>query len=123
MKRVFIALLTLALPACGGIGLDGAPPLEEAEQNPPPELVATAHALPPAADAEIIVDGRLWVPWGLPVAMDAGALRSVGSAHGMTVYARAWDRSPLDALFARQDGGWQGYAPVIGGGGGGGATH
>ncbi len=118
MKRALVALLTLALPACGSIGLDQVRPLEEATHAPPPELVAEVHALPPTADAEVIVDGRLWVPWGAPTEMDAAELRSVGSAHGMTVYARAWDRSPLDELFARHDGEWQRYAPVIGRSGG-----
>ena len=119
MKRVSaIALLTLVLPACANLGLDDLAPLEEAEQMAPPELVAAVHAIPPSADAEIVVDGRLWVPWGLPVEHDPTGLRPVGSTHGTTVYAYAWDRSPFDALFVRHEGEWQGHAAVIGRSGG-----
>ena len=115
MKRVSaIALVTLVLPACANLGLDDLAPLEEAEQMTPPELVAAVHARPPSADEEIVVDGRLWVPWGLAAPMDPAGLRPVGSAHGTTVYAHGWDRSPYDALFVRQGDGWQPHAPVIG---------
>ena len=118
MKRVStIALLTLVLPACANLGLDELAPLDEAEHMAPSELVATVHAVPPSADREIVVDGRLWVPWGMPAEMDPAELRPVGSAHGTTVYAHAWDRSPYDALFVPQDGEWQRHAPVIGGAG------
>ena len=125
MKRATLALTALLVAGCGpDLGLEGTVPLEEARQAPPSELVAMVHAPPPVADEQIVVNGRLWVPWGLPVEMASDALRSVGSAHGTTVHARWWDRSPYDALFARHDGAWQGYAPVFGRSGGGGpASH
>ncbi len=119
MKRAAaIALLSLVLPACGNLGLDGAPPLNEAEHAPPPALEAAVHARMANPDDQVVVDGRLWVPWGLPETIDAGQLRSVGSARGRTIYARSWDRSPYDQLFTRTDGEWQRYAPVIGRSGG-----
>lgn len=113
MKRVPALVLLTVVTGCT-TGLDGAPPLDEAEHAPPPELVAQVHALPDTAADDVIVDGRLWVPWGLPADLRGAVLRPVGSAHGLTVYARAWDRSPYDELFARRDGEWRRYAPVIG---------
>lgn len=115
MKRAAaIVLLSLVLPACGNLGLDGAPPLQEAEHAPPPDLAAAVHARHANPDDQVVVDGRLWVPWGLAPRIDADQLRSVGSASGQTVYAQSWDRSPYDELFTRTDGEWQRYAPVIG---------
>jgi hypothetical protein len=117
MKRAPVAALValLALAGCRDMGLAGNLPLEEAERMPPPALVAAVFAESPAGGEDLVIDGRLWVPWGLPVALDAGELRAVGSSHGRTVHARAWDRSPYDALFIPADtDGWQGHAPVIG---------
>lgn len=123
MKRVSaIALLTLVLPACANLGLENPEPLDQAEHATPPELVAQVHALPPSADEELVMDGTLWVPWGLPGGVDPAGLRPVGSTHGVTVYARAWDRSPYDAIFTRRDGEWQLHAPVFGRSGGMSAT-
>lgn len=124
MKRAPLLALAalLAATGCRDMGLSGNLPLDEAERMAPPALVAAVFARAPAEAEEIIIDGRLWVPWGLPAEMDADDLRPVGSTHGITVYARAWDRSPYDALFAPHDrAGWQGYAPVIGRSGGGAA--
>lgn len=120
MKRASTIALAalLALAGCRDMGLAGNGPLERAEQMAPAELVTAVHA-PTAGDAEVVMDGRLWVPWGVPTAGDALDLRPVGSAHGVTVYARYWDRSPYDEIFTRDDAGdWQGHAPVIGHGGG-----
>ena len=109
----FAAALLLA--GCSNMGLDEGPiPLEEARHAPPTELVAAVHAVPADADAEIVMDGKLWTPWGLPSTRDRATLRPVGSTHGVTVFARAWDRSPFDAVFTPTDQGWQGYAQVIG---------
>lgn len=119
MKRLSPVALALFLAGCGAdMGVGGTIALDTAERIAPSELVAAVHALPPDADREIIVDGRLWLPWGRPVELGAAGLRPVASAHGTTVYARGWDRSPYDALLTRHDGGWQGYAPVIGRSGG-----
>lgn len=116
-----ILLAALLLTGCSNMGLDAGPiPLEEARQAPPPELVAAVHARPADADRTLVVDGRLWVPWGLPATYERAALRPVGSARGITVYAHSWDRSPFDALFAPADDAWQGYAAVIGDAGAGG---
>ncbi|MFW5947119.1 MAG: hypothetical protein ACOCUW_01390 [Gemmatimonadota bacterium] len=114
MHRPIAAIaLVLALAGCD-TGLEGNVPLQEAEHGAPLPLVAEVHARPEAPAGEVIMDGRLWVPWGRPAEQDDGGLRSVGSSHGATVFARAWDRAPYDALFLRTDAGaWQGYAPVI----------
>ena len=110
----------MLLAGCSNMGLDEGPiPLEQARQSPPPELVAAVHARPADAGEEIIIDGRLWVPWGAPAEHDTAELRSVGSAHGVTVYARAWDRSPFDALFTRDADLWQRHAPIFDRSGGG----
>ena len=115
MKRVPTLLLTaLFLPGCGGWMIEDVRPLEEAAHAAPPELVAAVHETPPDADETVIVDGRLWVPWGPAVEMAPTGLRSVGSTHGITIHARAWDRSPFDDLFVADGDLWQGYAPVIG---------
>ena len=121
MKRVPVALLmTISLAGCTNLGLDGAPPLDEARSAPAPELVAEVHARP-GSGTEIVIDGTLWVPWGAPGEHDGTGLRAVGSTHGLTVYARGWDRAPFDALFAAEpSGAWQEYAPVIDGGSAGG---
>ena len=119
MKRASTAALAalLILAGCRNMGLEGNVPLAEAEVMAPPELVAAVHA-PGAEDAELVMDGRLWVPWGVPTAGTAMELRPVGSARGVTVYARSWDRPPYDELFTHGDAGdWQGHAPVLGGGG------
>ena len=113
MKRLLVPLAFL-LAGCADMGVGPIVALEEAERLPPTELVAAVHAAPAAPDPEIIVAGRLWVPWGRPAELAPGELRSVGSFHGTTVYAWAWDRAPFDALFTRHDGEWQGYASVIG---------
>ncbi len=80
MKRASASLLLATLLGCANMGLDGAPPLEEAQIAPPPELVAAVHASTPGAEEEIIFDGGLWVPWGLPDDLLATDLRPVGSA-------------------------------------------
>lgn len=113
MRRTSITLLALLLAGCT-TGLDGAPPLEEAAHKTPPDLVAAVHARPVDTGEDVVVDGRLWVPWGKPTSSTPDDLRPVGSANGLTVYARSWDRSPYEALFAREGGTWQGYAPVLG---------
>lgn len=124
MTRVSaLVLAALLLTGCSDMGLDAGPiPLEEARQAPPHDLVAAVHARPADAGETLVVDGRLWVPWGLPTAYEREALRSVGSAHGTTVYAHSWDRSPFDALFVPAAGTWQGYAAVIGRSGAGGGS-
>lgn len=110
-----ILLAALLLSGCSNMGLDAGPiPLEEARHAPPPELVAAVHAEPAEADETLVMGGRLWVPWGRPATYERTALRPVGSTHGVTVYAHAWDRSPLDALFVPAGEKWQGYAVVIG---------
>lgn len=110
-----ILLAALLLSGCSNMGLDAGPiPLEEARHAPPPELVAAVHARPADADETLVMDGRLWVPWGLPVTYEPATLRPVGSTHGITVYAYAWDRPPFDALFVPDGEKWQGHAVVIG---------
>lgn len=116
MKRVRAAALAvpLVLVGCRDVGLQGNQPLQAAEQAAPSELVVAVH---PRATAEepVIIDGRLWVPWGLPRHLDPNRLRPVGSFHGVTFYVRSWDRSPFDDVFAATVAGeWQGHAPVIG---------
>ena len=114
MRRFTLLLATLTLVGCGpNLGLEGNIPLEEAESMTPSDLVAAVHEDVRVEPAEVIMDGRLWVPWGAPTGEDQG-LRSVGSNQGRTVYAFSWDRAPLDALFVPTAYGWQEYAPVIG---------
>ncbi|HUG40203.1 MAG TPA: hypothetical protein VMM12_06955 [Longimicrobiales bacterium] len=102
MTRITIAALALvagATAGCRDMGLDGNIPLEEARARETSELVA-ATMRPRAAPAQrLVVDGRLWVPFGLPLTLDASDLRAVGSADGQTVHARRWDQAPYDALF------------------------
>lgn len=116
MKRLLTPLLAgLLASGCGQLGLDGVPPLDVAAHAAPGDLVAAVHAPPADTGEEMVVDGRLWVPWGTQLEMNAASLRPVGSTHGVTVYARAWDRAPFDAVFAGSGSGWwQAYAPVIG---------
>lgn len=122
MKPVPTAIalaIVVALAGCKDMGLEGNIPLQEAEQMAPPDLVAAVHAPVREAPEPAILDGRVWVPWGLPRYMDAGDLRPVGSVHGVTLYTYSWDRAPYDALFSTTGlGEWQGHAPVIGYSGG-----
>ncbi|MGK7310748.1 MAG: hypothetical protein ACN0LA_00780 [Candidatus Longimicrobiales bacterium M2_2A_002] len=114
-RAATILLAALLLSGCSNMGLDAGPiPLEEARHAPPPELVAAVHARPADADATLVMDGRLWVTWGLPATYERATLRPVGSTHGVTVYAYSWDRPPLDELFVPAGEKWQGYAVVIG---------
>lgn len=142
-RRPMIALLAVAATvACENMGLDYAGPADDAARRPPPALVAAVTPPPTPAGEGLIVDGRLWLPAGSPLALDEEDVRAVGSASGRTVYARAWDQPPYDRLFARdqrqdpaagapgseaaapqgsaadaQEGPWIAYLPVIGGGG------
>lgn len=114
-----IGLLTLA--GCRNMGLDYAGPEDEAVTADPTELVAAVHAR--AAEEErrpLIVEGKKWVPSGRPLMLNEDEVTPVGSAGGRTVYARSWDDSPYEALFARGEDGteWRTYLPVLGGGGG-----
>lgn len=115
MKRAPAAALAtlLVLAGCTDLGLEGNIPLEEARHEPPADLVAAVHGRASAEDGDVVMAGRLWVPWGLPVDGELMDLRPVGSVHGVTLYARSWDRPPFDALFARQGVQWQGHAPVF----------
>jgi hypothetical protein len=129
---IVVAGLALVLGGCRDLGLPGNVPEEESRVQPPPDLVRDVmprHGEPPVG---LVVDGRLWVPTGRPAPHAAGALRPVGSAAGMTVYARSWDERPYRAIFTpvempalelaatpreAMDAGrehWQEYAPVIG---------
>lgn len=117
MKRARAAALAvpLVLAGCQDLGLEGNHPVQEAAQAAPSELVVAVRARPDAEVATVIVDGRLWVPWGRPEPLDPDGLRPVGSYQGATLYVRSWDRSPFDAVFAETVAGeWQGHAPVIG---------
>lgn len=120
----------VAAVGCENMGLDYAGPAEEARLRPPTDLVAAAMGPSGAPDGGgLVVDGRLWVTAGLPVALHEDALRPVGAASGQTVYARSWDQAPYDQLFTREGSGaatgesgaagsrWLAYLPVIGGGG------
>ena len=109
-------ILMIALLATGcSTGLEGNIPLDEAEHMAPAELVTAVHAPAGVEPAEVVMDARLWVPWGAPLDAGVTELRSVGSTHGVTLLARGWDRAPYDALFTQVDAGhWQEYAPVIG---------
>jgi hypothetical protein len=135
MRRAPVIALcgALVLVGCQDLGLEDNLPLEEAEGRPPSELVVAVMGPGAAADREIIVAGRLWVPSGLPQTLQAGELVPVGSSGGTTVYARSWDEAPYDALFTRLDAAaatdsldsgpregdrWLGYEPVIGRAGG-----
>lgn len=112
-------ILPLAAAGCADLGLDGNIPLDDATAAAPSELVAAAHAAPVTPTDDVVVDGRLWVPWGRPAEKRPDALRPVGSAGGVTVYAHAWDAAPLETLFTRtESGAWQPYAPVHGSAGG-----
>lgn len=117
-RRWAIALLgAVATTGCQNMGLDYAGPAEEAQLRPPFDLVASTTA--PAAAVEergIVMDGRLWVPAGQPLARAEEGIQPVGSADGRTVYARGWDQAPYDELFAQDDEGWRSYLPVVGGG-------
>lgn len=104
MKRNTIAALGLVAAATAGcmdMGLEGNIPLEEAQARETSELVAAVRRPTGAAPIRFIVDGRLWVPSGLPLTLAMSELRAVGSGDGQTVYARHWDQAPFDALFVR----------------------
>ena len=103
MKRRTTALLfgILAMAGCQDMGLEYNLPLEEATDRPPMALVAAVMAPAATADRQLIVDGTLWVPSGLPLALDQQEVQPVGSSGGETVYARSWDRPPYDELFTR----------------------
>lgn len=116
MTRARAAALAvpLVLAGCQDLGLEGNQPLQVAEQAAPSELVVAVHARADAREATVIVDGRLWVPWDRPEALDPDRLRPVGSYQGVTLYVRSWDRPPFDEVFAETvTGEWQGHAPVI----------
>lgn len=134
MNRTGIGVIGVALLAtgCADLGLEGNIPAEQSRTMPPPELVTAV--MPPTADdaVRLVVDGRLWVPAGQPATRAAAELRPVGSAAGRTVYARAWDDRPFNAIFTRVEGArpeaatsvraamvadrqhWQEYAPATG---------
>ena len=115
MKRITIAALGLVVGSTAGcvdMGLGGNVPLEEAEDRPPTELVAAVHRPTEAVSERIIVDGRLWVPSGMPLTAEASDLQAVGSADGRTVYARRWDRAPYDALLMQLPDGTTAATPV-----------
>lgn len=135
MKRaatLTCAALTLTAVGCVDLGLEGNVPAEESRTAMHSDLVAAVWAPADSVDPPIVVDGRLWVPTGRPLAMSANALRPVGSSAGRTVYARPWDERPYGTLFtavprpsaeaartAREamDAGqdhWQMYGPVTG---------
>jgi hypothetical protein len=134
MKRtaMFLLGLTVLLAGCRDLGLPGNVPAEEARTAPPPELVAQVMAPAEQEHLRLVVDGRLWMPQGMPVTHIAGELRPVGATAGQTVYARAWDERPYRAIFTRvemppaeeamtaraaMEAGldhWQQYSPVIG---------
>jgi hypothetical protein len=134
MTRTFMLLFGLALlPAgCRDLGLPGNVPEQEARTAPPPELVAQVMTPAEREDVRLVVDGRLWVPTGMPMPRGEGQLRPVGATAGQTVYARAWDERPYRAIFTRVEMPapeaaataraamdarlvyWQEYAPVIG---------
>lgn len=101
MKRITIAVLGLvvgSVTGCIDMGLDGNIPLEEAEDRPPLDLVAAVYNPTESVSQRVIVDGRLWIPSGLPLTVARTDLRAVGTADGRTVYARSWDRPPYGAL-------------------------
>lgn len=103
MRIPAIAMLAaLALTGCKDLGLEDNVPLEQAENRPPSDLVAAVMAPTRSGAADLVVDGRLWVPSGLPLTLRAGELRPVGTAGGRAVYARSWDEPPYDALFTRR---------------------
>jgi len=103
MNRTSIAMVTLAVLAggCTDLGLDGNVPAEQSRTAPPPELVAEVMAPTDHVEVPLVVDGRLWVPTGMPTVRAAAELRPVGSTAGRTVYARAWDDRPFAAIFTR----------------------
>lgn len=104
MKRITIAALGLVVGAtagCKDMGLDGNLPLEEARARQNSALMRAISTPTESGATRLIVDGRLWVPAGRPLTVQAEDLRSIGAADGQTVYARGWDRSPYDALFIR----------------------
>ena len=102
MKRITIAALGLVVGAttgCVDMGLEGNVALEEAQDRPPRDLVAAIYRPTETVSQRVIVEGRLYVPSGLPLTADQGDLRPVGSAAGGTVYARKWDSAPYDAVY------------------------
>lgn len=133
MKRTptIIFAGAIALAGCQDMGLEYNLPLEEAMERPPFALVAAVMAPSDVADMQLIAEGRLWVPSGLPQTLAADDLQPVGTSNGSTVYARAWDDRPHDELFTAlpdqsPDGAattagaggsrYLAFAPVIGGG-------
>lgn len=133
MKRTLTLVLfgALALVGCRDMGLDENSPVEEAmARGASSELVAEVMVPTTTLQGQLIADGKLWVPHGLPLEAGAGDLRAVGSSGGETIYARSWDDPPYDELFTRVATGdaaagsgeatlggesYQPYAPVIGG--------
>ena len=106
MKRISIAALGLVVGAtagCKDMGLEGNIPLDEARDRAPSQLVAAVMRPTESVAERLIIDGRRWLPSGLPLTMNQADLRAVGSADGTTVHARQWDQSPYDALFIPLD--------------------
>ena len=132
MKRTgTLVLAAFALVGCQDMGLEDNVPLREAMEQPPKELVAEVMAPSEVADRQLVVDGRLWVPSGLPLTLQQSEIRPVGASNGQTVYARSWDEEPYDELFVPlgadaptdplrfgpvEGDGYLAFAPVIGGG-------
>ena len=106
MKRMTIVVLGVVVgmtAGCRDMGLDDNIPLEEARERAPRPLVAAVMSPAETVSQPIIVDGRLWVPSGMPLTLQETDLRAVGSATGRTVHARRWDASPYDALYVREE--------------------
>lgn len=101
-RRATVALFgVLALVGCENMGLEYAT-TPDGEERAPSDLVSDVHRGSAPIEAQpVIADGRRWVPAGVPVALDADGLRSVGSSGGQTLYARQWDDAPHSMLFTR----------------------
>lgn len=103
MNRTPIATVGLAILAagCTDLGLEGNVPAEQSRNAPPSALVVEVMAPADRAEVPLVVDGRLWLPTGLPATRAGADLRPIGSSAGRTVYARAWDDPPFAAIFTR----------------------
>lgn len=127
-RTLALLALTLAAAGCKDMGLGGdLAAMDQPVDRPPNDLVATVMAPTHVEPNQLVVDGRLWVPSGLPLALRLDELRPVGSAGGHTVYSRKWDAQPFEQLFVRPGAaspagatagermpGWQAFAPVLG---------
>lgn len=124
-RTTALLVLVLAAAGCKDMGMNGnwaVMPEPDDRPSTPLVMAVTQHA----EGAGLVIDGRLWLPSGLPLPLAESDLSPVGASEAGTVYARSWDRPPYgqvftriaeqdtDPLHSRPGARWQGYDAVLG---------